>query len=267
MLSRIIFSILGFYVLITVYFYFMQDQQVFNLKAAAKQEKAIGKNIENITLDVEKNVVLDGVYRKALKADAPLILYFGSNGDNPTQFVTSVENLKDYDVVTYTYRGYGESNGSPSEEALFKDALTIYDTYAKNKKIIVVGRSLGSCVASYVASQREVAGLVLITPFDSLLSVFKMSYPFLPIDYLLKNKFETEKYVPLVKSKIAVLEVEYDIALNASHVKKLLEKIPGKPLHVMLKKATYEMVLRNSDFEKEMERILDFVQKPIVMEN
>lgn len=256
MLGRMIFSVIGFYFLAAGYIYFTQDEQVFNQRAIEKQVKVSGKNIENIALHVKDKVDLEGVYRKANSENAPLILYFGGNADDATQFVLHVKNLQPFDIVSFNYRGFVGSSGEPSEKALFEDALKIYDTYAKARKVFVVGRSLGSGVASFVASKRTVDGLVLITPYDSIASMGQQKYPMFPIDFLLNHKFETIKYIKEVKAKIAVIEVENDITIPKYHLDRLLEKMPNPPLHVKLENTSHGKVLEHPNFEQTMQTIL-----------
>ncbi len=256
MLKRMIFSVIGFYFLAMGYIYVTQDEQVFNQKTIEKQAKVSGENIENIALNVKEKVDLEGVYRKANAENAPLMIYFGGNADDATRFVLHVKKLQPFDIVTFNYRGFVGSTGKPSEKALFEDALKIYDTYAKTQKVYVVGRSLGSGVASFLASKRAVDGLVLITPYDSIASMGKQKYPIFPIDFLLNHKFETINYIGAVKAKIAVIEVENDMTIPKYHLDRLLEKMPNKPLHVKLENTTHGKVLEHPDFEQTMQTIL-----------
>jgi pimeloyl-ACP methyl ester carboxylesterase len=97
------------------------------------------------------------------------------------------------------YRGYGGSSGTPSEKALFADALTLFDEVrTKHSSVDVVGRSLGSGVAVYVASLRPVARLVLVTPFDSLEGLAALRFPYVPVKWLLRDKFESWRFAPQV---------------------------------------------------------------------
>lgn len=252
---KIFLVVVALYIAAMGYLYITQESQVFNAKAIEKEEHIEGANIEHITLNVG-SAILSGIYKKADIQDAPVVLYFGGNADDATRFVLHVSGITSYDVISFNYRGYVKSSGEPSEKALFEDALKIYDTYAKGKKVIVVGRSLGSGVASFVASQRSVAGLVLITPYDSIASMAKKKYPIFPIDILLKHKFESHHYIPLVRAKIAVIEVENDKVIPRFHLEKLLEKMPQAPLHVSLSDTTHGRVLEHPDFEQTMQTIL-----------
>ncbi|KFL34205.1 MULTISPECIES: alpha/beta fold hydrolase [unclassified Sulfurospirillum] len=255
-MKKLLFGMIGFYAVAMGYLYFTQNAQLFPAHLIEKQAQISGENIERLSLHVSADAVLDGVLRTDAQSDAGLILYFGGNADDATHFVLHVKVLQGYDVVAFNYRGYVESTGEPSEQAFFEDALKIYDTYAKGRKVVVIGRSLGTGVATYLASKRVVDGLVLITPYDSILSLAKLKYPFFPVDLLLKNKFESVNYLPLVKAQIAVIEVEHDTIIPRYHLEKLLEVMPIKPLHVIFSNTTHGDVLEHPAFTKELQTIL-----------
>jgi uncharacterized protein len=98
------------------------------------------------------------------------ILYYGGNAERIEYNIPLFEQIfSDYTVYLISYRGYGMSDGSPTETNLCNDAVYIYDVIKdQHNKISLIGRSIGSGVATYVASERPVDKLVLITPFDSI---------------------------------------------------------------------------------------------------
>jgi pimeloyl-ACP methyl ester carboxylesterase len=109
------------------------------------------------------------------------------------------------------YRGYGGSSGTPSEKAFFADALALFDkVHASHFEIDVVGRSLGSGVAVYLASQRPVERLVLVTPFDSLQEIAAALFPFFPVRWLLLDRFESWKYAPQVSAPTLIIAAGHD---------------------------------------------------------
>ena len=149
-----------------------------------------------------------------------------------------------------------QSSGKPSEANLFNDALKIYDKFAHNSRVIVIGRSLGSGVAVYLASKREVLGVVLITPYDSIASLAKEKYPFLPINLILKNRFESLKYIEKIKSPIAIIEVKNDTTIPNSHTLRLAKKIKNLSKVVVLDKTTHADVLSHPKFEESLKLTL-----------
>jgi pimeloyl-ACP methyl ester carboxylesterase len=140
------------------------------------------------------------------------LIYFGGNAEdvsrNMPDFSAAFPN---YAIYLLHYPGYGGSSGSPSEQAILAGALALFDrVHAEHKNIVVVGRSLGSGVAIHVASLRPVERLVLVTPYDSLGDVAAHNYPFLPVRWLLRDKFESWKYAPQVTAPTRIIVAQHD---------------------------------------------------------
>src|SRR5271170_2375040 len=140
------------------------------------------------------------------------LIYFGGNAEdvslNMLSFSVAFPNSA---IYLLHYRGYGGSSGRPSEKALFADALTLFDeVHAKHPEVEVVGRSLGSGVAVYLASVRPVTRLVLVTPFDSLQELAAGQIPYVPVRWLLLDKYESGKYARKVNAPTLIIAAEND---------------------------------------------------------
>ena len=121
------------------------------------------------------------------------------------------------------YRGYGGSAGSPSEAALFADALAVYDMVRNtHDDIAVMGRSLGSGVATYLAAHRSVSRLVLVTPFDSLATVAAGHYPFFPVRLLLRDRFDSAFWAARVEAPTLLLAAGRDRIVSPESSERLL---------------------------------------------
>jgi predicted alpha/beta-fold hydrolase len=238
------------------YLYITQDSKIFRPDLIETDEPVVLENTKQISFRVEDDVTLDGVYKKSENENVPLIIYFGGNSDDATRILLHVKSLKSFDIVAFNYRGFVKSTGKPSQTALFSDALKIYDKYGKNRKVILVGRSLGTGVATYLASKRDIKGLILITPYDSIASIGQKMYPFLPVKLLSKHKFESVKYMLDVKAPVGLIEVENDETIAKYHFDKLKEKVQNLALHVELKNTTHGDVLNHPDFEKTIKQMI-----------
>jgi pimeloyl-ACP methyl ester carboxylesterase len=141
------------------------------------------------------------------RAGAAALIYFGGNAEDVSQTVPDlVDAFPSRAIYALHYPGYGGSSGSPSQPAIFADALALFDqVHAGHPDIVVIGRSLGSGVAVWLASQRPVARLVLVTPFDSLADAAAGQYPFLPVRWLLRDKFESRRYAPQVTAPTRIV--------------------------------------------------------------
>jgi pimeloyl-ACP methyl ester carboxylesterase len=138
--------------------------------------------------------------RPGLGRDA--LLYFGGNAEDVAMNLADfTETFPDHALYLLHYRGYGGSSGSPSEEALHADALALFDKVrATHERVLVIGRSLGSGVAVRLASVRPVTALALVTPFDSIEAIAAQHYPWVPVNWLLHDKYESWRHAPQVRS-------------------------------------------------------------------
>lgn len=176
-----------------------------------------------ITLPVDGGEVLVTARRRS---GAKALLYFGGNAEDVAYSLPSLAAaFPDHAVYLLNYRGFGGSSGSPSEAALFADALALYDRIRKDHQdIVLVGRSLGSGVAVYLASHRPVARLVLVTPYDSLEDVAARHYPFFPVRWLLLDKFESSKYAKQVTAPTLVIAAEHDEIIPRASTRALVTR-------------------------------------------
>ncbi len=140
------------------------------------------------------------------------ILYFGGNAEVVSDSVPELASVfPNTAIYAMHYRGYSGSTGKPSEAALHSDARALYELARQShSEIVVVGRSLGSGVAVRLAAENEVSNLVLATPFDSLVNVGKYHFPWLPVGWLLTDRFESWRYAPKIAAPTYVLIAEND---------------------------------------------------------
>ncbi len=130
------------------------------------------------------------------------------------------------------YPGYGIRTGQPSEESLTAAALEAVDVLASlpDRRVWVLGESLGTGVAAAVATKRKevVSGLILVTPFDSLVSAARSHYPWLPVSSLLRTRFESDKHLAGYPGPAAFVVAEEDKVVPAILGKKLYEDYSGR---------------------------------------
>ncbi len=126
------------------------------------------------------------------------LLVFGGNAEDLSFSREDVMHwAPEHTVFLVAYRGFGHSTGEPSETALVADAIALFDHVAKqHRSVDVFGRSLGTGVAVQLAAVRPVRRLALVTPFDSMLRVAQAHYPWLPLSWLLKDRFESWQKAP-----------------------------------------------------------------------
>ncbi|WP_448550333.1 alpha/beta hydrolase [Thalassotalea fusca] len=165
----------------------------------------------------------------ALNQDRPTaFLYFGGNAESVVYTAREFQHqLANYAQYFVNYRGYGGSSGTPTESALFSDALLMFDELASRyEAVVVIGRSLGSGVAAYVASKRTVNKLVLVTPFDSILSVAQRQFPIYPMSLMLKDQFNSAIYASNIQGRVLILIAEHDEVIHRRHSDNLIKALP-----------------------------------------
>lgn len=151
------------------------------------------------------------------------IIYFGGNAEDVSPNLPPFsEAFPGHALYLLHYRGYGGSSGSPTEAALQSDALDLFDHVRKtHAEVTVVGRSLGSGVAVWVASQRPVSRLILVTPYNSIQELAARRFPWFPISWLLVDKFESWKYAPKVTAPTLLISAEHDEVIPAASTETL----------------------------------------------
>ncbi|MDR7285864.1 pimeloyl-ACP methyl ester carboxylesterase [Pseudomonas corrugata] len=158
------------------------------------------------------------------------LIYFGGNAEDVSRNLAGFSQaFPEHALYLMHYRGYGASTGSPSEEAIARDALTLFDTvYNRHPTIAVVGRSLGSGVAVRLASQRPASRLILITPYDSLEGLAKQRFPWFPVKWLLKDRFESWRYAAHITVPTLLIAAGHDEVIPRSSTLQLYTRFaPG----------------------------------------
>jgi hypothetical protein len=215
---------LGFPVLI----YFLQERLIFFPQPLTEDplKANTGAAIEEVSLVTADQVRLRGwlVHAVAARTPAPILIYFGGNAEEVSWLASTAGRYAGWSLLLLNYRGYGASEGKPGEAALFADALQIYDYAlgrARGGRVAVMGRSLGSGVAVHVAAQRPVAGVILVSPYDSVESVAKGIYPYLPISLMLKHRFDSLARAPGIKAPLLCLVASDDRVIPRPHSARL----------------------------------------------
>lgn len=193
------------------------------------------------------------------KPGYPTLLYFHGNGGNLAGRFDRIQYyLKHgYGMTMMSYRGYSGSTGSPSEQANVADALLAFDTLVadgtKPSDIIVYGESLGSGVATQVAAQRPVGGVILDAPYTSIADVGAEAYWFLPVRLMMSDRYETIRHIKSVTAPLLIVHGERDDVIpvkmgRAVHAaatsKKEIATFPGAGHDNHSDYGSYDVVLR-----------------------
>lgn len=201
---------------------------------------------------------LAGVHIRAAsgKSDGALILGFGGNGWNGQDVAEYLHGVfPDDDVVAFHYRGYTPSTGSPSGEALIADAPRVYDEAVKKvprRKVIAVGFSIGTGIAAQLSARRDVDGLILVTPFDSLKAVAQAMYPWLPIGPFFQHQIDAAAPLERGKAPVAILAADHDELVPTSRTDALRAVAANIVFDRTISNAGHNSIYGRSDFQDAM---------------
>jgi len=189
------------------------------------------------------------------KGDA--ILYFGGNAEDVADVAPAFsKNFPLQSIYLVNYRGYGGSTGVPSEAGIFKDALNVYDFVSTKHHagtISVIGRSLGSGVAIYVAANRKVKQMVLTTPYDSIENVAKKQFPMFPISLLLKDKFASNERAASISIPILVILAVADEVIPRANSDALITAFHRSvPMRKIVQNSSHNSVLTSDDYWRDV---------------
>jgi pimeloyl-ACP methyl ester carboxylesterase len=218
--------------------YLAQDSLIFFPQPRAEARRAqiaSQRPAESLFIDAADGTRLHAWHVRG----EPLVMYFGGNAEEVSWMLDdAVRRAPGTGWLLVDYRGYGSSGGSPSEKALVADALRWYDQMSsQHKNVYLFGRSLGSGVAVQLAAQRPVLGVILVAPFDSLVEVGKRHYPFLPVNWMLKHRFDSVALAPAIKAPVLCIVASRDEIIPAQHAKRLYEAWGGEKRWVELEGA------------------------------
>ena len=217
--------------------YLLQEQLIFLRQPLADGVRHAVRNLPGTTeieVAAEDGTRLHGWLRHTVdeRPSRGLVIYFGGNAEEVSGQVYDAEPLAPWSVAAINYRGYGLSEGRPSETALVADALAIYDRLAVREdvdpnRIVILGRSLGSGVAVQLAASRPVRAVVLVSPFDSLRSLARKQYPFVPVSLLLKHPFDSLARAPGIEAPLLVIAGERDRIIPPAFSRRLHDAWAG----------------------------------------
>jgi len=152
------------------------------------------------------------------------VIYFGGNAERPEESLDDFKYLlSNHAVYMINYRGYGNSDGAPTEKDLFTDALAIYDhAAASHGNISVIGRSLGTGVAVFLATERDLHKLVLVEPYDCLANIAQEIYPIFPMAIIMTDKYDSAQIAPMVTAPTLIITAENDEVIPARSTCRLI---------------------------------------------
>ena len=209
--------------------YFYQRNLMYHPKENNYLNDQLSVYIKKVKVNTEDDVELLGWYHEKDLKKYKTILFFHGNAGSLENRIHKLNNFREMNVnfLIIAWRGFSGNKGKPSEKGLYKDGKAAIDWLIKkgvdDKNLILYGESLGTGVATHLAQNKNFAGVILETPFTSMIDAAKTFYPYIPVNYLLKDKFENYKKIKNISSPILVMHGEADQIVPFSMGKKIFE--------------------------------------------
>jgi fermentation-respiration switch protein FrsA (DUF1100 family) len=188
-----------------------------------------GLTFENVALTTADGETLHGWWVPSGRPDAPAVLFLHGNGGNVSHRLEKLAVFRDIgaDTLIIDYRGYGRSSGTPSEQGFYRDARAAYDWLTTTRgvapeRIVAYGESLGSAVAVHLAAEVSVGGVVVESGFTSVKDIAQKRLPFLPVQWILKHRFDSLDQVHRIDAPLLILHSRQDELFEMSHPERLL---------------------------------------------
>ncbi|MEM8627511.1 MAG: alpha/beta hydrolase [Pseudomonadota bacterium] len=229
MVTKLLVGALALYAVLVAAMYFGQRHFVYPSDPQRISPAAVGlPMVMERPLRTPDGETLITWWHAPPQPTSPTILYFPGNGGTPADRAPRIRAFIDagYGLLMLSYRSYGGSTGTPSEAALKQDALLAYTSVlnmgATPQSLFIYGESIGTGVATYLASKVETAGLILDAPFTALWRVAAREYPFLPVQWLSTERYDSIDLIAGIDAPLLVLHGARD---------PLIPPAMGKALH------------------------------------
>lgn len=259
----IICTLIILYGIILAFFYFSQSSMLF-FPQPLENYHSDNKSEEVIIKTPNGNKLHGWFCKSEIRNDtlSNLLIYFGGNAEEVSHLIPNVSsNLPEWSVLLINYPGYGLSEGKPSEKSFFDAALAIFDYGVSRQNvnpesIVLLGRSIGTGCAVYLARKRNVSGVVLVSPFESMSAVAQSKLPYLPVSLLLKHKFESIKYTQKVDVPMLAFYGTADKIVPPKHTKKLAKEWKGEVKTVQLEGYNHNNMFESENLWNEINKFL-----------
>lgn len=248
MLSKLVVAVLVFYGVLVLGLALFQRSLLYFPDRTIAAPTAYGlTDFQEVAFTAADGTRLHGWYKPA-QPGRPTLLYFQGNAGNGKDRVNKFRHFTDtgFGLFALHYRGYGHSEGRPSEQGIYTDARAAYTflttglTTAGAEKpqpiapehIVLYGESLGTGVATQLASEQSAAALILEAPYTATVDRAAEIYRLIPVRWIMWDRFESREKIGKVRIPVLILHGENDLTIPAAHGKRLFA-LANNPKHAV----------------------------------
>ena len=261
-LKKAVLVIISMYIMVSSLLYFLQEKLLF-FPSVLEHDYTykFEQPFEELFLTMNDGAVINAIHFKK-KQPKGVILYFHGNAGDLSRWGGIAEYFAEmnYDVFIIDYRTYGKSTGVLSEQAFYDDAQYCYnylkEDYSENQ-ITLYGRSLGTGIATYLASQNNPKQLILETPYYSIVDVAASRFPIFPVEKMLKYKFPSFRFIENVTCPITMFHGTQDEVIPLASAQKLFEASPKSlTSFIIIEGGGHGNLINYKDYHKGIKKIL-----------
>ncbi len=252
--------VLGYFFLL-VFLYFYQRNLMYHPDENNYYNDKLSVNIEKIKVQTQDGLDLLGWFHEKDIKKYKTILYFHGNAGSLENRIHKLNHFRDMNVnfLIFAWRGFSGNEGKPSETGLYEDGKSAIKWLLKKgvdeKNIVIYGESLGTGVATHLSQNKKFAGVILETPFTSMIDAAKKFYPYIPVSLLLKDKFENKNKIKNIKSPILIMHGEKDQIVPFEMGRKMFE-IANEPKYSYFTKYDNHMMEYDESLVKALNSFL-----------
>ncbi|MES9823331.1 MAG: alpha/beta hydrolase [Candidatus Thiodiazotropha endolucinida] len=226
--------VLLLFLAISLYLYLNQTNLIhlpdLPSRRVATTPHQVGLGFESVDLMTADNVKLHGWFIPHERPRATLLFFHGNAGNISHRLESlTLFNALGLAILIIDYRGYGNSEGKPSEKGLYRDAEAAWRYLTEiralpEKRILLFGRSLGGAVAAYLATRNDPMGVVLESTFTSVPDMAAELYPWLPARWLARYHYNTLERMAAIDSPVMIIHSRHDEIIPFDHGRLLFER-------------------------------------------
>lgn len=252
------------YALVCACMWGIQRQLLYLPQTDIRPPSQYGLNgFTDVRFDSSDGMTLQAWHHKA-RDGYPTLIYFHGNGGNLGSRVHYFHFLKEagFGLLALSYRGYGESQGSPSEQGFYKDARAAIayaaDTLAISPgQMIFYGESLGTGVAVQMSTEYKSGAVVLQSPYTSIVELGQYYYPWLPVSLLLMDRFDSIGKIANAQAPILLMHGEKDTVVPVRYGRALFNAAPEPKQAFYMPESDHVRL----DFPAQVKALLAFCRK------
>ncbi len=255
-------SIVIAYLIVMIFIYFYQRNLMYHPSENNYQDDQVQFNYEVVNIEVDSEIKLKSwLIKKNLNKLKTLLIFHGNAGDLSNRIYKLNElNKLDINILLISWRGFSGNKGSPTEKNLYEDADAaikwLNKKNVKNNKIVLYGESLGTGVAVEMAKKNNFNSIILESPFTSIENSAKIYYPYLPVKFLLKDRYDSISKIKKINSPILIMHGEKDEVVPFSMGKELFKQA-NNPKHSYFTSNDDHMMEFNSELLNEIKIFIE----------